>query len=434
MATPVAEPEKGSLCTPHRLDQTGVSRGLLEDLALKVLYLRGDTSLIRLSEYLCLSLGVVEEIFQHFRQERLCEVKGMIGGTHRIVASQEGRERAAALLSLNQYSGPAPVSLKDYNAWVRSQSVRNLRIFPSHVAHAFNDLVLDEDLLLRLGTAIVSGTSIFLYGPPGTGKTSIATRIPSVINDAVWIPHAIEVDNQIITIYNPDVHQRTPEGEPEDADKRWVLCRRPCVMTGGELTLDTLEVQYNPQSHFSEAPAQMKANNGVLILDDFGRQRVKPQELFNRWMTALDTRIEFLTLPGGRKFEIPFDVLVVFATNLEPRQLGDKAFLRRIPNKILVDYSSEEQFKEIFQRATKVPGRTIHVEPSVLDFLVRHITRELHQPLSQCYARDILNQIFWTSNYLRAKPEFTTDLAQWACSNYFMSDDSDKHQNTERND
>jgi hypothetical protein len=422
MAIPITDISWGSsILTPHRIEKTGIRPGLLEDLALKTLYLHGEMSLIQLGEYMCLSLGVIEEIFQHFRKEKLCEVKGMTGGTHRIAASQEGRDRAASLLSLNQYAGPAPVSLKDYSARVKLQSVQNVRIGPKNIQPAFQDMVLDQDMILRLGTAIVSGTSMFLYGPTGTGKTSLAMRLPAVYSDSVWIPHAVEVDEQIITVFDPGVHQPTPGGEPEDTDKRWVLCRRPCVMTGGELTLETLEVQYNPLHHFSAAPAQMKANNGVLVLDDFGRQRVRPQELLNRWMTALGTRVEFLTLPGGRKFEIPFDVLVVFATNLEPLQLGDEAFLRRIPNKILVTHATVEQFKEIFRREAASVGRNLPVSPDVLDYLVRHITEDLGYKLNQCFARDILNQIFLAAAYLHAKPEFTKELARWACSNYFVS-------------
>jgi hypothetical protein len=421
MAISISDISWASIGTPHRLDKTGVRRGLLEDLALKILYLHGELTLIQLAEHMRLSLGVIEEIFQSFRREGFCEVKGMTGGTHRIMASQAGRQRAAELLSLNQYSGPAPVSLKDYSARVRMQSVQNVKVGAKDLQPAFQDLVLDDDLLLRVGTAVVSGTSMFLYGPAGTGKTSIAMRLPSVYSDSVWIPHAVEIDEQIITVFDPGVHQRTPGGEPEDTDRRWVLCRRPCVITGGELSLEMLEVQYNPVYRYSAAPVQMKANNGVLVLDDFGRQRVRPQELLNRWMTALGIRVEFLTLPGGRKFEIPFDVMVVFATNLAPKELGDEAFLRRIPNKILVDYAKEDQFKEIFMREVNSAGRKIHVEEKDLDFLVRHITKDLKKPLSHCYARDILNQLFWASAYLEARPEFNEDLARWACSNYFVN-------------
>jgi len=416
----LTEMNSGPLVVPQRVERTGVRRGLLEDLALKVLYLGGEMTLIELSDHLCLSLAVVEEIFQFFRKERLCEVKGMTGGTHRIAASVEGRQRAADLLSLNQYTGPAPVSLSDYIARIKHQSVQASGVRPEQLEFAFQQLVLTDDMLLRVGTAVVSGTSMFLYGPPGTGKTSIANRITNIYNDYVWVPYAVEVDNQIITVFDPGVHRRRLESEIEDSDRRWVLCHRPCVVTGGELTSEMLELQFNPVARYYSAPLQMKANNGVFVLDDFGRQRMRPQELLNRWMTALDRRIEFLALPGGRKFEIPFDTLVVFSTNIEPMQLGDDAFLRRIPNKIKVEFASKDQFMKIFRReAEQVRG--LPISQDVLEFLVNHLTEEIKVPLSHCYARDLLDQIFCAARYLHAKPEFTTELAKWACSNYFFS-------------
>jgi MoxR-like ATPase len=381
---------------------------------------------------MCLSLGVIEEIFQFFRKERLCEVKGMSGGTHRIATTTEGRQRAADLLSLNQYTGPAPVSLIDYIAQIRGQSVQGTVIRPEQLEQAFTQLVLSDEFLLQVGTAVVSGTSMFLYGPPGTGKTSVANRISAIYQDYVWIPHAVEVDNQIITVYDPGVHKRRLETEIEDCDRRWVLCRRPCVITGGELTVEMLELQYNPVQRFYSAPLQMKANNGVFILDDFGRQRIRPQELLNRWMTALDRRVEFLSLPGGRKFEIPFDTLVIFATNMEPLQLADEAFLRRIPNKIKVGWATREQFKEIFRREAE-NVRALAVGDDVLDFLVEYLTQEMHVSLSPCYARDLLDQIFWAARYLHAKPEFTKDLAKWACSNYFLQPPVDQKESPNSN-
>ena len=416
----LTEMNQGPLVVPHRIERTGIRRGMLEDLALKVLYLHGEMTLIELSNHLCLSLGVIEEVFQFFRKERLCEVKGMSGGTHRIAASVEGRQRAADLLSLNQYTGAAPVSLSDYVARIKHQSVQTTAVRPEQLEEAFQKLVLGEDMLLRVGTAVVSGTSMFLYGPPGTGKTSIANRISSVYKDYVWIPYAVEVDNQIITVFDPGVHRRRLESEIDDSDRRWVLCHRPCVVTGGELTAEMLELQFNPVSRYYSAPLQMKANNGIFVIDDFGRQRMRPQELLNRWMTALDQRIEYLSLPGGRKFEIPFDTLVIFSTNIEPRQLGDDAFLRRIPNKIKVDFATPEQFMRIFRKEAE-EVRSLPVDDEVLNFLVDHLTYEIKVPLSQCFPRDLLDQIFWAARYLNAKPEFNKELAKWACSNYFFS-------------
>jgi predicted ATPase with chaperone activity len=420
---------QGPLVVPHRIEQMGIRRGLYEDLALKVLYLNGEMSLIELSDHMCVSIGVIEEIFQFFRKERFVEVKGMSGGTHRIVATSEGRQRAADLLSLNQYTGPAPVSLGDYVAQIKNQSVKGTAVRPEQLHHAFSQMVIGDEMLLRIGTAVVSGTSMFIYGPPGTGKTSIAARISAIYQDYVWIPHAVEVDNQIITVYDPGVHKRRMEKEIEDCDRRWVLCHRPCVVTGGELTAEMLELQFNPVSRYYSAPLQMKANNGVFVLDDFGRQRIRPHELLNRWMTALDRRIEFLALPGGRKFEIPFDTLVVFSTNIEPAQLADEAFLRRIPNKIRAGWATREQFKQIFRREAE-EVRSLHVDEGDLDYLVDHLTNELKVPLTQCYARDLLDQIFWAARYLHAKPEFNKDLATWACSNYFLqasNSDARKH-------
>jgi MoxR-like ATPase len=260
---------------------------------------------------------------------------------------------------------------------------------------------------------------MFLYGPPGTGKTTIGSRISSIYQDYVWVPYAVEVDSQIITVFDPGVHKRRLETEIEDCDRRWVLCHRPCVITGGELTGEMLELQYNPALRYYSAPLQMKANNGVILLDDFGRQRIRPQELLNRWMTALDRRVEYLSLPGGRKFEIPFDTLVIFATNMEPAELADEAFLRRIPNKIRVGWATREQFMEIFRREAK-GSRALPIDDEVLTFLVNHLTNELNVPLSPCYARDLLDQIFWAARYLHAKPELTKELAKWACSNYFL--------------
>jgi hypothetical protein len=407
-----------TLDVPQEIQQTGIRRGLLEDLALKILYLHGEMSLVELGEHMCLSLGVVEEVFQFFRKEQLCEVKGMSGGSHRIAATAQGKSRAADLLSLSQYAGPAPVSLTEYTNWVRVQSVQTPRIGNADLKRAFHELILSEELLSQLGTAVVSGTSIFLYGPSGTGKTSIAGKIPEIYNDDVWVPHAVEVDNQIIIIYDPGVHRKSERSIPEESDKRWVLCHRPRVLAGGELSAEMLDLQFNSASRYFTAPLQMKANNGVLILDDFGRQRIRPEELLNRWMTPLDRRVDFLTLPGGRKFEIPFDLFVVFSTNLDPRGLADEAFLRRIANKIKVNHATPEQFLEIFR--AECWSRFLRYEDGVPEKVAQYITQEIKQPLCQCYARDLINQIFWAASYRSEQPRLTMETLEEACRNYFL--------------
>jgi MoxR-like ATPase len=409
-----------TLMVPHQIQRTGVRRGLLEDLALKMLYLTGEMSLVEMAERTCLSLGVIEEIFQFFRKEQLVEVKRMVAGTHVIVASGHGKQRATELLALNQYVGPAPVPLGDYSIRVGMQSVQQVTVTASDISRAYYQLVLTQDMLTRLGTAVTSGTSMFLHGPAGTGKTSMAGNLPGVYNDNVWIPHAIEVDNQIITVFDAGVHQPSTESIPAESDKRWVLCRRPCVIAGGELTAELLDLQFNSVSKFYTAPLQLKANNGVLILDDFGRQRMRPDELLNRWMTPLERHVDFLTLHGGKKFEIPFDVFVTFSTNLDPHQLADEAFLRRIQNKIKVDYASPEQFTEIFRRECQM--RLLSYDEGVPEYLVQLITQDLKESLSQCHPRDLINQIFWAARYAGAEPHLTRQAIEQACHAHFLSD------------
>ena len=409
--------EVTTLMVPHQVQRTGVRRGLLEDLALKLLYLHGEMSLMELAERTCLSLGVIEEIFQFFRKEQLVEVKRMAAGSHVIVASAQGKQRGAELLTMNQYTGPAPVSLADYTMRVGMQSVQKIALKPADISRAFYQLVLDQDMLTRLGTALVSGTSMFLHGPSGTGKTSIAATIPAVYNDSVWIPHAIVVDNQIVSVFDPGVHFPSSTEVSSESDRRWVLCRRPCVLAGGELSAEMLDLQFNSISKFYTAPLQMKANNGVLILDDFGRQRMRPDELLNRWMTPLDRRVDFFTLPGGRKFEVPFDMFIVFSTNLDPNQLADEAFLRRIPNKIAVEFATAEQFLEIFRRECQM--RLVACDEGVAEYLVQCI-RDLKQSLSQCHPRDLINQIFWAARYAGTEPHITRESIEQACKAHFL--------------
>jgi SpoVK/Ycf46/Vps4 family AAA+-type ATPase len=411
-----------ALATPQEIEQTGIRRGLLEDLALKILYLSGEMTLRELCDRLCLGFGVVDEIFAFFRKEQLCEVKGMAGGIHRITTTTQGKSRAIDLLGQSQYAGPAPVSLIDYGTRVRMQSVRQTQVQRPDLIRAFHPLVLHEDVIYRLGTAVISGTSIFLYGPAGTGKTTIANSLPAIYNDQVWIPYAVEVDGHIISVYDPGVHrqsdQQTAEDASEESDKRWVLCHRPRVVAGGELSSEWLDLQYNQANRYYTAPIQMKANNGVLVMDDFGRQKMRPEELFNRWMTPLDRGVDFLTLSGGKKFEIPFDLLVVFATNLDPSELLDEAFLRRIPNKIKIDYAGSEQFIEIFRR--ECATRLLDVNPGVPEHLVRFITQGMKMPLAQCYTRDLINQVFWAAAYLGVEPRLTRKTLEQACRNYFL--------------
>ncbi len=407
-----------TILAPQGLEELKVRRNLLEDLALKILYLQGESTLKDLAEKMRLSLAILEEIFQRLRKEALCEVKGLTGGVYRIDTTSYGKARALELLSLNQYAGSAPVSLSDYVSRVVSQTVLKVGVRAAHLKRAFEHLVLDDQTLAQLGTAVVSGTSIFLYGPTGAGKTAIAESLPAVYEDQVWVPYAVEIDGQIITVYDAVVHERIDRKASPESDERWVLCRRPRVMAAGELTIEMLDLQFNPATKFYAAPLQMKANNGVLIVDDFGRQRMRPEELLNRWILPLDRRIDYLTLAGGKKFEVPFDLLVVFATNLDPRELADEAFLRRIHNKIKVGYVTAEQFHEISRQVCQRLG--LAYDAAVIAQLIDVLIGELKQPLRACYPRDVIQQICWAAAYQGKRPRLEPETVAQACRNYFL--------------
>lgn len=402
------------------LEEIGVRRNLLENLALKILYLFGELSLHELSRQMGLKLFIIEELFDRLRKDQLCQVTGMAGGVHRITPTSGGRSHALELFAQNQYTGPAPVSLEDYVCCINAQSVRNIENTDKNIARAFEHLVIDTKILNQLGTGILSGRAIFLYGPTGTGKTTIAETISRLFyQDTVWLPFAVEVDGQIITLYDPVLHQRVEPPEALHYDGRWVPCRRPCVLVGGQLTVEMLDLQFNPNTRFYTGPVQMKANNGLLIIDDFGRQRISPRDLLKRWVVPLGRRIDFLTLAGGKKIKIPFDLLIVFATNLNPEKLVDEAFLRRIQTKIKIGFVTPEQFREIFRRLCL--QFNLKFDPTIVDELIKIITLEYKEPLRACHPRDILQQILWGSHYMQKEPSLDRQAVIQACRNYSLS-------------
>jgi hypothetical protein len=410
--------------TPESVAEVGVRQAILEGLALKILYSSGSLSLRELAAHTRLPISVVNELLRRLRAEQLCEITGMTGNIPQIAITSQGRSRAAELFGVNQYTGSAPVSLENYKRQVREQSVRNVDVLPPEVERAFAHLVLDPKVLEKLGTAMNSGTSIFLYGPSGTGKTAIATAIAQVLAvDQVWIPYAVEVDGQIICVYDPDVHAKIDDPVAQGGDARWVLCHRPTVLVGGELTIEMLDLQFDPVTRIYTAPVQMKANNGVLIIDDFGRQRLRPEELLNRWVVPLDRRIDFLSLVGGKKVEIPFEPCVVFATNLAPASLADDAFLRRIQTKIKVGAVSEQQFHAIFRAVCGTCN--LQCEAGVIDELINIIRKELKEPLRACHPRDLVDQICWKARYKDAEPCLDRDTLLAAVDSYFVREETE---------
>jgi hypothetical protein len=429
--TTVVIPEllSGAPQAPETVEETGIRHAFLEDLALKILCVAGPLSLRELSDHLRLKFGVVNELLRRLRAEQLCEVTGMHSNIPQIAITSSGRGRAIELLSMNQYTGPAPVALSSYVKRVQQQSVRQAEIHPPDVKRALTHLVIDDKTMRKLGAALNSGTSIFLHGPSGTGKTSIATALSSVMAlDHVWVPYAVEVDGQIIVVHDPIVHPRVSEAENQNSDARWLLCHRPAVLVGGELTIEMLELQLNPVAKYYTAPMQMKANNGVLIIDDFGRQRIRPEELLNRWVVPLDRRIDFLTLAGGRKVDIPFEMFVVFATNLDPATLVDAAFLRRIQTKVHVGALSNPEFHAIFKVVCEPQG--LKYDSAVIDELINVIRNKLHEPLRACHPRDIVNQVRWSARYEQKEVLLDRESVLSAVDAYFgaTTDESDSYQ------
>ncbi|MGA3372063.1 MAG: hypothetical protein ABSC48_09915 [Terracidiphilus sp.] len=413
------EPSQGPTYRPQSIEELDIRQTVLEDLALKTLYLSGTLSILELSEKTCLSFEVAKELSFRLRTELLCQVNGMTGNIAQIAITSQGRTKAADLLAQSHYAGPAPVSLQSYVEQVRLQSVRRVEVHKEDVKRAFAHLVIDAQTLRQFGTALNSGSSIFVYGPPGVGKTTIAETLSKVVaHDEVWIPHAIEVDSQIISVYDPAIHRRAADPGPANRDERWVRCQRPAILVGGELTAEMLDLQFNPITKFYVAPAQMKANNGVLIIDDFGRQRLRPEDLLNRWVVPLDRRIDFLTLAGGKKLEVPFEMLVVFASNMDPALLVDACFLRRIQTKIKIGLVTDEQFTEIFRR---VAGEyDVKFDASVPQDLISFIRNNLQQELRQCFPRDIVNQVLWAARYDGKAPYLDKAALKQAVEAYFL--------------
>jgi len=400
---------------PQTLEQLGIPQSLVLDLMLRRALLEGMTSLQSLSTALRISIPVANAIFTQMRQQQLVEVKGMQGNDYSFTLSGQGKQMASERFQLSQYAGAAPVSLRDYHQATRAQAAR-VQIDRKALRSAFSDLVVPDHLLDQLGPALISQNSIFVYGPTGNGKTSLAERMLRVYSDTILMPHAVEVDGQIISLYDPVVHHRI-DSQDADIDPRWVLCRRPCIVVGGELIPSMLELRLDETSGIYAAPLQMKANNGIFIIDDFGRQLMSPRDLLNRWIVPLDRRVDYLMLRYGVKFQIPFELMVVFSTNLDPSDLADEAFLRRIHNKIFIDAVDEQAFDMIFDRV--VASRGIVPEGDSAETLRGLCLRDGRTELRACYPADICNILISIGKYEGRPPRITKQELERAAALYF---------------
>lgn len=407
---------------PTSIEQTGLDLTTISDLALKVIYFNNQITAQLISDEICLPYyGVLEKALTLLKREELVEVSGSSGFgelSYQYAASSKGNERVVHLLERTTYVGPAPISMEHYRDVIAQQAISDVRVNPQEVREAMADLVIEPHMQDAVGQAVNTGRSLFLYGPPGNGKTVIAEHIVPLLGGAVLIPHAITVGGQIIKVLDLHNHQPMPQQGKPKHDRRFVLCRRPAIVTGGELTLEVLDLNYDKFSRIYEAPLQIKANGGMLLIDDFGRQLISPRQLLNRWVVPLEKRVDFLTLHTGQKVEVPFDQLIVFSTNMAPRDLVDEAFMRRIQNKIQIGNPSVEAFREIFRRnceALEIPFN----HDQFIYFLKEYYIKPKRE-MRAVHPRDILRVLAGISRYRSERPALSEDMLDRACAAYFV--------------
>lgn len=413
------------------IEDTGLNQGFIADMALKIMYLQGLVTGFTISEQLHLPFAnVVGPILDYLKREQMCEVKGAGGlgaGAYQYVITSKGTSRAREQLERTTYLGAAPVPWDEYVTAIKQQSNGRLRVNQRMMRQALSHLVLDERVFSKIGPAVNSGRSIFLYGPPGNGKTTIAEAVGKlVLITDMYIPYAVEVDGHVIKVYDEINHVVVDEADKSGTnslsglrpDARWIRIKRPVIMVGGELAMAGLELAHDPVGKFYEAPFQMKANGGMFLIDDFGRQQIRPRDLLNRWIVPMEKNVDFLSLSTGRKIEVPFDLLLVFSTNLPPRDLVDEAFLRRIRHKIEIESPSFDNFREIFRRVCS--GRNVLFDEQAVRYLLQEYYIKKNRKLRSNHPRDLLDQVMDIASYMGIEPQLTKDLLDRAADSYFV--------------
>ena len=407
--------ERFTPSVPGSLEETGLPTSLIESLIVKYLLQVGSESGHNIAKFVKLPYGLLDDTFGELRTRKIVvHDRAAPLNDYYYSLTEQGREQARTYLRNCAYTGAAPVRLIDYVLSVEAQSIRDESPKRAQLEEAFKDISVNTDLFEDLGPAINSGAGMFLYGSPGNGKSTLAKRITMCFGDAVWVPYAVVEDNQIIKIFDRAYHTPIRSKETgslvvtESFDGRWVKIRRPTVTVGGELTLSSLEIQHNPTSNVSEAPLQMKSNCGCLLIDDFGRQLIDPSTLLNRWIVPLENRVDYLTLATGKKIQVPFEQLIIFSTNLEPKDLVDEAFLRRIPYKIKIDDANEQEFHDLFRIYAE--KYNCPYTPETVDYLIQKHYKPQNRPMRRCHPRDLLGQIRNYCNYnglpMEMKPEY----------------------------
>ena len=410
---------------PATIEETGLGEEFIEQSICKYLAVFGTNKGRSIADHLCLPFNIIEPLLGTLRTNQIVVHAGSAPfNDYYYSLTTQGRSRAMSFLEACGYVGPAPVPLVDYVISVEAQSITAEAPGPEKLAEAVRGISVDPSLFESLGPAINSGAGMFLYGAPGNGKSTLAKRITLCFGQEIWIPHALYEDGQIIKFYDTAYHKPVINDERSitkcgDHDRRWLKISRPTVVVGGELTMDNLELRHDPRNNISEAPLQMKSNCGCLLIDDFGRQRIEPGQLLNRWIVPLEMRHDFLTLPTGKKLQVPFDQLVIFSTNLEPRDLVDEAFLRRIPYKIEIGDPSEEEFRQLFRLYSRSLGCDYRGDV-IEDLLERHF-RKAGRRLRRCQPRDLLLQIRSYCNYAGKPLELRSEYFDRAVKTYFAT-------------
>lgn len=420
------------------LQELGINFSLLIKLYLKHLLNSGSMRNDELASKMAIPVSLLEEPTRFLRNEALIEGRGKgsagVSGIMNLSLTDRGREHARNYMEENTYAGPVPVTLSQYRAQTKKQTVREQLANREDVDNVFANIVVQKGTLTQIGAAFNSGGSLFMYGPAGTGKTFLASQMLRLLQGHIVIPYAVEVEGQIIRVYDPvnhdAVHETQQAEEPsstdlrkpdeETMDARWVLCERPVIVAGSELTLEMVDLQYQPAIGFYEAPLQMKANGGIFLIDDLGRQIVQPKTLLNRWIVPLENEVDYLGLHTGTKFQIPFDIIPIFATNIHPEKLADEAFLRRLGYKIHIDYLSDEEFHSIFKQYCQANG--IDYDAELVDYLIQEHYRPANRSLAACQPRDLINKVIDFSLFEGNKPRLTKELLAQAWQTYFVSE------------